>query len=199
MGIEASDQELSPFWPGFGVMKSLVKTAARLALGEYSLYRIYQAGPPTTTAEHPVVRRLTEAEIAISMDPLIAQQAWYGGEGSECFALLDDDAIAVVCFYWFGDRYKSRGFWPLAPSEAKLVQIVTAPAFRGRGLATTLIRTSACLMSNLGYRNLFARVWHSNDPSWKAFERAGWRRIASVAELNPLRLAQPWRLRWRCG
>lgn len=30
-----------------------------------------------------------------------------------------------------------------------------------------------------------ARIWHSNTPSIRAFTRAGWQRVATVAEVQP--------------
>lgn len=177
-------------------MKQYLKAAAGAVLGDYSLYRIYQTSHSSVGPDSPV-QSLTQSDIVSSTDAYIAQQAWYGGEGSHCYAMLDGERIAAVCFYWFGDRYRSRGFWPLSPGEAKLVQIVTSPDYRGGGLAAKLIGGSARRMLDLGYTTLYARVWHSNDPSWRAFKRAGWRHVAWVAEVNPFRSRLPIRLCWR--
>jgi RimJ/RimL family protein N-acetyltransferase len=48
-----------------------------------------------------------------------------------------------------------------------------------------------------GFTRLFARIWHSNEPSRRAFRRAGWQPVGWYLEANPLRRAQPWRLAFR--
>jgi RimJ/RimL family protein N-acetyltransferase len=46
-----------------------------------------------------------------------------------------------------------------------------------------------------GRTPLYARIWHNNTPSLRAFEHAGWEPIGTLIEMNPLRLSQPWRFR----
>lgn len=176
-------------------IKQVAKCLARALLGDYGIYYVYRATATPTTVSDTTVGAIGAAEVAAARDELIAVQADYAGEGARAFAVCEHGTPLAVCFYWFGERYRQRGFWPLADDEAKLVQIVTAPGARGRGLATTLIAGSAAAMRDQGWSQLYARVWHSNDPSWRAFERAGWQRVALVVEVNPLRLARPWRMR----
>jgi RimJ/RimL family protein N-acetyltransferase len=76
------------------------------------------------------------------------------------------------------------------------VQIVTAPDMRGRGIARALIEHSALAMFQHGFERLYARVWLTNHPSRAAFAAAGWRQIALVMEVNPLRRARPLRINW---
>ncbi len=178
-------------------MKDLLKQAARVLLGEYSLYWVYRCGDGAPAPGGAEVKAVQGGDVRHCPDPTIAEQAGYAGDGSEAFGAWHDGALAAVCFYWHGERYRPRGFWPLGATEAKLVQIVTAPAARGRGLATALIVGSHRLMAERGWTALYARVWHSNLPSRAAFEKAGWHRVAFVAELDPLRRGRPWRLRWR--
>lgn len=179
-------------------MKLLLKAVLRKILGEYSLYWVYGARRPQAgTPPGGGVRELDARELVQSPDPYLAEQAGYAGEGARAFGLPLDGELQAVCFYWYGERYRPRGFWPLGPTEAKLVQIVTTQAARGRGLATALIAGSTCRMFEGPWSALYARIWHSNGPSLAAFEKAGWRRVAFVAEVNPLRLGKPWRLRWR--
>ena len=179
-------------------MKELGKRIARALCGDYGIYYVYrttramQSAAPAGIAPVPAA---DTADIVAATDALIAAQAGYAGEGSRAFALREQGGLQAVCFYWFGERYRPRGFWPLQAGEAKLVQIVTAPAARGRGLATALIAGSAAAMHAEGWSALYARVWHSNEPSRRAFERAGWQRVALVVEINPLRRARPWRIR----
>lgn len=73
-----------------------------------------------------------------------------------------------------------RATLDLLPSEAKLIDVVTAPEERGKGLAPCLIREASDFMKSLGYERIYARIWHSNHASQRAFAKAGWRRIGTV-------------------
>ncbi|WP_426320350.1 GNAT family N-acetyltransferase [Pseudoduganella sp. R-43] len=183
-------------------MKALLKQLARAVLGDYSIYRVLQrrasAGPAPMPPQAAgfVIGPVQRAEIEASPDPVMREQAFYAGEGARAYACRDGGQIVGLCFYWYGERYLPRGFWPLQDKQAKLVQIITAPAMRGRKVAPALIAASGADMAAQGFDCLFARVWHNNHPSLRAFAAAGWTRCALVVELNPLRRARPWRLRF---
>lgn len=178
-------------------MKELAKKIARTLLGEYSAYCIYSRSNKDASTFHVEmstkfsVGLVNESVIKSSPEPLIREQFGYSGEGSYAYACFDGDRIVGVCFYWFGDRYLKRNFWPLKDGEAKLVQIITLPDVRGRGVATRLIASSCQDMMQKGFRQTYARIWHSNKPSLRAFKRAGWTQVAIVIEINPLRRKQP--------
>ena len=123
----------------------------------------------------------------------------YLGHQANAYGCFFEQRLIGLCVYWHGERYAARNFWPLRSHEAKLVQIVVSPEMRGRGVATALIEVSARGMADCGFNTLYARIWHSNLPSIRAFQRAAWRRIALVAEINPLRCARPIRLQWKTG
>jgi RimJ/RimL family protein N-acetyltransferase len=182
-------------------MKQLLKALTRLLFGEYAFYYIYtrsakdfsrqEATASSTFRVIPVNASL----VLKSDDPLIQQQVGYAGLGAHGYACLDGQRIVGICFYWFGARYQKRNFWPLLEREAKLVQIISLPEMRGRGIASLLIGWSCQDMLEQGFDRVYARIWHSNTPSIKAFERAGWSRVSLVIEINPLRRAQPTKLR----
>lgn len=186
-------------------MRQLLKSAARMILGEYSFYLILQRDvaegvvpvPPQATDYR--IAAVGRAEIESSGDPLMLEQASYAGSGAMAYGCWIDGRLVGLCFYWYGERYRARGFWPLQPDEAKLVQIITVPAMRGRQVAAALIAYSCADVMRHGFRRTFARVWHSNSPSLRAFGRAGWRRCATVIEINPLRRTRPWRLNLPSG
>ena len=183
------------------IVKEFIKKLARLLLGEYSAYKIYSwptssgvpitQKPSTTFRIEPVDRET----IHCNGEPEIREQAGYAGPESYAYACFDGDSIVGVCFYWFGDRYRTRNFWPLENGEAKLVQIISLSAMRGRGVAAALVDASSRDMVKKGFRQLYARIWHSNLPSLRAFEKAGWARIAFVLEVHPFRRASPIRIR----
>ena len=73
-----------------------------------------------------------------------------------------------------------RATLDLRPSEAKLIDVVTVPEERGKGFAPRLIREAEACMKGLGYDRIYARIWHSNHASQRAFAKAGWRRIGTI-------------------
>ncbi len=174
-----------------------VSTAARWFFGNYQLCRIYSMTPENSGASVLLsedMRPLMGAEeLASSTDPSLRELASYGKEGAQGFATFVDGELAAACWYWAGETYKTRNFWPLREGEAKLVEIATAKRFRGRGIAPRLIVYSASRMRQMGYRRLFARVWHSNRASQSAFQKAGWTYIAFLVQIYPLRIRKPFR------
>lgn len=184
-------------------LKNFLKRLAGQLIGEYSPYFIYRW--TADRADEGIYRetgfnvRPIDGEQLAASDALMQAQAGYLGEESMAFGCFVDEQLVGLCFYWFGDRYKPRGFWPLAQGEAKLVHIIVSPSGRGRGVAPELIQASARAMVDAGFSNLYARIWHSNRPSLRAFEKAGWLRIAFVLEFNAFRAKKPTRIQWNLG
>jgi ribosomal protein S18 acetylase RimI-like enzyme len=180
--------------------KSILKAALARLFGDYSYYRILASPtefPPPDADEASSVVSADVQSLESARSEEIRAQSWYAGPGAQVFAWRQDQEIVAVCAFWHGDRYAERAFWPLKPGEAKLVQIVVDPAFRARGIATRLIEHSSARMRGFGFTRLYARVWHSNAPSLRAFQGARWQRIASVVEIKLLGLGPRLRLRWR--
>lgn len=183
-------------------MHTLTKKLAGLLLGDYSAYHIYAFSAGNCRA---LARQATGFEFAMvdkvqveaSADPSIAERASYHGSETRAYACLDGTRIVGVCYFWYGAQYRKRNFWPLGEREAKLVEIVTVPQLRRRGAATHLIAYAAADMLRNGFQRLYARIWHSNKASVKAFQRAGWLRVATVIEIYPLRRRVPYRLTFR--
>lgn len=182
----------------------MIKRFARAIFGDYAIYYVYGISQDVPFTSAPRGRdcsfsALGRDELATSSELLIREQAGYLGPEATAYGCAQEGDIVATCHYWYGDRYRTRNFWPLAEDEAKLVQIVTAPRARGQGIATALIAHSTNEMFRLGFKRLYARIWHSNGPSLSAFERAGWRRVALVIEITPFGRRRPsrLRLRWR--
>lgn len=186
-------------------LKNLAKWFARAVLGDFSAYFIYLSPPHDLNAARFAaistlsVDTIDERTILSSTEPLIRDQASYLGEDAYAYACWLDGRLAGVCVYWFGARYLKRNFWPLRKGEAKLVQIVSVPELRGRGVASALIAASCRSMMKQGFHRAYARIWHSNVASIRAFERAGWTRIALVIDVNPFRQQKSlrFRLNWK--
>jgi GNAT superfamily N-acetyltransferase len=177
------------------------KALIRRLLGDFAIWRIYRcvqrdalqhSGAARTDS---LVEPATPEAIAGCADELLHAQGWYTGPDAHAFAYSIDGEMAALCFYWHGARYTLGDFWPLQADEAMLVQIVTTPARRGHGIATTLIDASGRTMLSSGFKALHARVWITNRASSSAFEAAGWREVAMVIELNPLRRPRSWCIR----
>lgn len=173
-----------------GVVNKLVK--------KYDLYKIYAIKPEIDTVVNIpqyIFKQVKELKaIDGSKYQAIRELNKYKGEEAFAFGIWKEKELVSVCWYWAGKRYKKRNFWPLKEHEAKLVMIVTAPEFRGLGLASLLIQYSANEMRKLGYQTLYARIWHSNNASVSAFKKAGWKYIAFVIRIffpfikKPLRI-----------
>lgn len=182
-------------------MKELLKRLAHAILGDYSVYHVLYrekgANVVVATGQTSPYRvvPIDRDTILACADPLMQEQAGYAGEQALAYACMQGDQIVGLCFYWYGERYLPRNFWPLQSAEAKLVQIITAPRMRGKRVAGTLIAGSCADVMERGFERVFARVWHSNEPSLRAFGGAQWTRCATVIELNPFRRARPFRFR----
>lgn len=166
-------------------MANVIKRLAQAIFKDYSFYHIYAyeyAGEAPAWNQEFQFQPVGYDAIISSKDEIIVQQGWYHGEYSVAYACMKGTRITALCFFWYGERYSTRNFWPLSEGEAKLVQIVVLPEVRGQGIASNLIQFAAQDMYQRGFRNLYARIWWSNTPSLRAFERAGWRRVAAVVD-----------------
>ncbi len=179
------------------------KAIAR-ALGiEYSCYRMFSldlVSLPEPNPPPPGYRcaEVTEDEVREARQPAIQADAWYCGNDSLGFGVFFGSDLVALQWVWFGDGYRRRrNFWPLERNEAKSVELVTAPEYRGLGLATCLKQFSARRLAAKGFVRVYSRIWWNNWPSIRVSEKAGWRSVALVVELTtPLR-SRPFRLLWR--
>jgi GNAT superfamily N-acetyltransferase len=167
------------------VARNLIKACLTLLAGDYAPYRIYTVdlvpAPPTIPSEPGIEMRTIEE-----------------GPDTLGFAAFVDSARACACWIWYGERYRrERNFWPLGAKEAKLVQIETDPEFRGRGLAVKLLHHAGAEMRRRGFERMYARIWHSNVPSMRAFEKAGWTYEKFVLEVDPLRIGHRLRMTFK--
>jgi GNAT superfamily N-acetyltransferase len=181
-------------------MRNFLKALSRFLLRDYSFYRIYgrhcmdnDTSPMAEFRFEPIEKN----QISDSLDAMIAEQAWYHDRDTYAYACLEDSRIVGLCFFWHGTGYTRRNFWPLGEHEAKLVQIFVLPEKRGRGIGHRLIEAATQDMNRQGFRYVYARIWRSNTPSLRAFERAGWERVATVIEICPRGKSKSFRLELR--
>jgi GNAT superfamily N-acetyltransferase len=162
---------------------------------EYKRYQIYEcSNPPRQVPGYERVQPVTAAGLVNARREL--RLVGFDGLEARGFGIKVEGELAAVCWYWYGDRYRTaRGFIELPSGGAKLVQVVTAPQFRGQGLATALISGSALAMRAEGFGDLLARVWHTNRASRAAFRKAGWIEreminVLMVGRFPPVRYTQ---------
>jgi GNAT superfamily N-acetyltransferase len=180
-------------------LKNLLRQVARALLGDYALYQVWRSQDAPPPAQPPGVQfdRVDKRTLEVAPETEFRSCAWYAGDEATAFGAFEGNRLLAVAWVWWGERYASRYSWPLPDRAAKLVHIVTVPAARGRGVATALIAHVEGRMRAAGFASLYARIWHSNEPSQRAFARAGWRRVGWYVEANPLRRPQPWRFCFR--
>ncbi|WP_162913025.1 GNAT family N-acetyltransferase [Rhodospirillaceae bacterium SYSU D60014] len=177
---------------------TLLKHAAQKLFKKYSLYWVYKLELGALPAIADSTIGVIEPEsFDHAADDTIGALRSYAGSGAYGFGAYAEGVLVAVCWYFVGDRDSQRSTWPISEGEAKLAQITTAERYRGQGFAPRVIAFSAAAMQRRGYRTLYARIWHSNRPSIRAFEHAGWKRIALVAEVTPAGTAKSWRLACR--
>lgn len=181
-------------------MGNFIKTWVQFLIRDYSFYRIYGRGCTNSGALMTAGLRFEPVEkkqIVNSADPAIVEHAWYHDRDTHAYACLEDARIVGLCFFWHGIGYSKRNFWPLREHEAKLVQLFVLPEMRGQGIARRLIEAATQDMSRRGFSYVYARIWRSNKPSLRAFERAGWQRVATVIEIFPHGRSKSFRLELR--
>ncbi len=178
------------------------KVLAR-ALGiEYSCYRAFclDLNALPEPAPLPAGYRFSEVtgnEVREARQSAIRDEAWYDGEDALGFGVFFGSELVALQWIWFGEGYRGRrDFWPLKPNEAKSVELVTAPEYRGLGLATCLKQFTARQLAAKGFVRVYSRIWWNNWPSIRVSEKAGWKAVTIVVELKtPLR-SRPFRLLW---
>jgi GNAT superfamily N-acetyltransferase len=173
-------------------MKTIAKWFARLIVGEYRFNRIYRFDPlksaplPAAILAKNAWRfgSLVPNDLEKATDTRIRAHAWYGGENSYGFGVWEQDELVSATWFWNNQRFKDRGIWELGTDEAIMVDLLTAERHRGKGLAPLLTQFAVHELRKQNFRMLYTWVWHSNHPSIRSFEKAGWTRIAYVVELN---------------
>lgn len=176
-----------------GAAKAGLKRAAGLLVAEYRINWIYagstaDGGEPADTVQ-PVDKAVCE-QLARSPTLQMRKAAAYANSGLAGLALIDGGVPVCVAHFATPAQYQRTGTWPLASGEAALMDIATEDAQRGKGYAVRLIRQATTHFRAAGHDRLIAFIWWSNQPSIRAFTKAGWRRIGISVEL---RRADRWR------
>lgn len=183
-------------------IKKLLKALAAWVFTRYELQRVYRIDlreintVPTPAPSPYVLRRITQSDVQHCPVPRIRDRAGYGGDNSYGFAVLDANVIVCMTWVWDNKRFRPDHLCQPADREAVLVDLVTLDSHRGRGLAPLLTRFAVSQLKSDGFETVYAWVWHSNTPSIRSFEKAGWDYIAFVVYFE-LRGLRPISFRYR--
>jgi ribosomal protein S18 acetylase RimI-like enzyme len=163
----------------------------------YEAYRIVRQAHPDQSpmfAEAPFrTGPITDVTEMMSGAPEIQDLAQYAGPDAFGLGAWLDAKLVGACWYWYGNRYRSRGFINLPEHAAKLVQVTVRTDHRGRGIAPLLIARSARALGELGFTDLYARVWHSNEASRAAFRKASWTELGLDVSVSTFVRRRPFR------
>lgn len=96
--------------------------------------------------------------------------------------MIRDGTSAATCFWIFWDRSPvlaaSHGWMLLPEGTVCLEDSVTAPAYRGRGLAPAGWARVAAQLSEQGVSSIITKIEEQNTPSRRAVEKIGFREVA---------------------
>jgi L-amino acid N-acyltransferase YncA len=145
----------------------------------YRIMRIRVADRAPSACGPPLATRILPHEEATDHfgADKVPEATEYGGEGSHGFVIVHAEQIVGVAWYWHGERYRRRNYLNLPSGAAKLVQVVITADKRGRGFGSSLIAESTKMMFTAGFDEIYARIWHSNRASIRAFRKGGWRSL----------------------
>ncbi len=167
-------------------MRDHLKTLAKLIFRGYRLSWIYRLDLKTLRftyfPEHDL-RRITRFDVEQCPDGAINERSWYGGENAYGYGLWDQGKLVCMCWFWNHRRFMDPKLWKIAPNEAIMVDLLTVDGHRGKAFASIVTGFAAGQLKLDGFEQLVTWVWHSNFPSIRTFEKAGWVRVAFVVNL----------------
>jgi ribosomal protein S18 acetylase RimI-like enzyme len=106
--------------------------------------------------------------------------------GARCFAAWSNSDL--VSYGWVSPGSECIGELEreihLAPDEGYIWDCLTLPAYRGRGLYTTILRLIVNALSEQGFRRIWIGSAVSNRPSIRGFVAAGFRPVLRVVYLR---------------
>jgi ribosomal protein S18 acetylase RimI-like enzyme len=167
-------------------------------LKEYWVGRVY--GIATRNCNEPLfpdfkVELLQDInELRASPDVHIRNHANNEAPGARCYVVRDGRTVAGMCWVWHGESYRTmRNYLPLRATDSKIVELNVHASYRGKGIAPRLIAYSVCRMREDGFKRMFARVYHSNQSSARAFEKVGFKAVAKEMMIRPRFAARDFR------
>lgn len=177
----------------------LARACARTVLRSYRVVRIYETDLGLKHTAPPLdvdIRRLRDPdEMRLAKDPRIQDHAWFVDGDAVAFGLWVDGELVAICVNWTAPRFQDPAVASLAQDEVALVDLLTAAAHRGKGYGGKLLAFAEDALKRHRFRRAVCTVWHSNEPSIRTFERAGWTYTAFLIEATVRLIDTPLRLR----
>ncbi|MDP4536362.1 GNAT family N-acetyltransferase [Alkalimonas collagenimarina] len=171
-----------------------------LVVKEYLIFDIYKYDllgikePPSVPAPYKLSQLESTDEILISEDTDLRKCHSAINADSRGFGIWKNNLLLGVCWIWSGEYYKKkRNFLPLKSDEAELVFLSVAKSARGEGLAKLLIQHASYYTKQNQYNKIYARIWHSNTPSIRSFQNAGWFKHSKVIQIHVKGISKPLR------
>ncbi|MBK8386615.1 MAG: GNAT family N-acetyltransferase [Candidatus Accumulibacter sp.] len=120
--------------------------------------------------------------------PEISRHAWYTSKPGHSYGAWENGRLVCFCTYWTNteDEHAPVASGTSVTMKSSWSILITAESARGKGLSGTDDGLSASELKKLGYRRCLTWIRHSNHPSIRAFEKAGWIYDYFLIEL-------PWR------
>jgi ribosomal protein S18 acetylase RimI-like enzyme len=171
-------------------LKSALRSVMKQLLGDYRINWIYasQGAAPTylPAPENIIVLPLApsnRATVANSPTLKVRSAGTFADAGLQGYGLFLDGHLESIAHFATVAQYDRNDTWPIAESEAALMNIATEERARGRGYAVILITEATHALCETGVTRLIAFIWWSNHSSVRSFSKAGWRRIGLSVEL----------------
>jgi L-amino acid N-acyltransferase YncA len=111
-----------------------------------------------------------------ALDRDAAHTAEHVARGHDLWFVVDGETPAFSCFVYRGEAalLAARGGWMELPDATVCLEdSITAPGYRGRGLAPSAWSTLAAALEREGIASMITKVGVENAPSRKAVTKAG--------------------------
>ena len=184
-------------------MKRLLRKLGKLLFKEYKINCLYsidekrlckKVQPPPGFELQLMENR---EEVSHSGNEEIKTTAWCLDVPGFCYAACREGELSAVCHFWPGpDASRARSELRFGKEQAYLVQITVAEKYRNLGIGSALLSHAAGQTLKMGYKELVARVWHSNLASRRMFTRAGWQKNHTVLDMQLKGFKRPVRIAW---
>jgi len=138
------------------------------------------------TVKELEVQDLTLLEAAVKR----SDAEWYRSllrGGRTCLIALKDKQLAA--YMWLTtevDPHLEREHVPLAPGDAYVVEIRTAPAFRRQGFQKMLLKHAIAWAKEQGCSRLVSMTGVDNDASLSLHNKLGYRRVSCITRTKVL-------------
>lgn len=179
----------------------MARACGRTVLRSYRLVRIYETDLESKHTAPPLgvdIRRIRSPnEMCQAKDARMRDHAWFVDGEAIAFGLWVDGDLVATCVNWTTPRFQDPAVATLQQDEVALVDLLTAAQYRGRGYGGMLLAYTEDALKRYRFRRAVCTVWHSNEPSIRTFERAGWVYTAFLIEASVCLIRKPFRLRLR--